>query len=142
MNKTDNTVTAASVCEELLALLKTYKAHMMRIADDYGLTMQQLSTLHAMGEGYGTMGKLAQCLHCDASNVTGIIDRLVALHLVTRQEDPNDRRVKTVELTKQGCAIIKQIKTELPEKLGCNELSSAELQSLHTIITKLTAASK
>jgi MarR family transcriptional regulator, organic hydroperoxide resistance regulator len=41
-------------------------------------------------------------LHCDASNVTGIADRLEARGLVTRQAAREDRRVKLLALTPAG----------------------------------------
>ena len=48
------------------------------------------------------MGELAEHLYCDASNVTGIVDRLEGRGLVERKPDPNDRRVKRLVLTPQG----------------------------------------
>ena len=41
-------------------------------------------------------------LHCDNSNVTGIVDRLEARGLVARQPHEHDRRVKHVVLTPLG----------------------------------------
>jgi DNA-binding MarR family transcriptional regulator len=49
-----------------------------------------------------SMGELAELLYCDASNVTGIVDRLESRGLVERTPDPNDRRVKRLVLTQQG----------------------------------------
>ncbi|MFI0349730.1 MarR family winged helix-turn-helix transcriptional regulator [Actinomadura sp. 9N407] len=48
------------------------------------------------------MRELAQVMACDASNVTGIVDGLERRGLVTRQPDPQDRRVKHLVLTKEG----------------------------------------
>ena len=41
------------------------------------------------------MSALAHALHCDNSNVTGIVDRLEAAGLVERRAAEHDRRVKT-----------------------------------------------
>jgi DNA-binding MarR family transcriptional regulator len=41
-------------------------------------------------------------LFTDKSNVTGIIDRLERLHLVTRTPDRRDRRVILITLTPEG----------------------------------------
>lgn len=48
------------------------------------------------------MRDLAEWLHCDASNVTGIVDGLERRGLVTRKASPTDRRVKHLVLTDEG----------------------------------------
>ena len=48
------------------------------------------------------MNELAALLACDNSNVTGLVDRLEARGLVTRQPSPEDRRVKHIVLTDAG----------------------------------------
>lgn len=112
---------------------------MGQIADEHGLTTMQLHALHAIADGYTTMGKVAQTMHCDASNVTGIVDRLTALELVTRQEDPRDRRVKSLHLTSRGKAILQQVVEELPARLGCSRLNQQDLNALHSSVLKLIA---
>ena len=49
-----------------------------------------------------SMGRLAETLGCDASNVTGLIDRLEARGLVERRAAAGDRRVKALHLTPAG----------------------------------------
>ena len=48
------------------------------------------------------MSALADALHCDNSNVTGIVDRLEAAGLAERRPSERDRRVKAVVLTDKG----------------------------------------
>ena len=48
------------------------------------------------------MTELAGLLGCDNSNVTGIIDRLEARGLVSRQPSPRDRRVRHIVVTEDG----------------------------------------
>jgi DNA-binding MarR family transcriptional regulator len=83
------------------------------------------------------MGSVASSLHCDASNITGIIDRLVAQGLVTRRESQQDRRAKLLQLTAKGHKIIERITAKLPAQLGCDKLSAVERQDLHTLIMRL-----
>jgi DNA-binding MarR family transcriptional regulator len=49
---------------------------------------------------------LAAALKVTPSNVTGIIDRLVEQGLVTRAENPDDRRMLMLQLTSQGETLI------------------------------------
>ena len=134
-------VTAFTICEDLWRLLKSYKTHMSRIADTYGLTMIQFGALHAISEqqqGQATMGKVAQALHCDASNATGIIDRLTALKFVVRLDNPADRRVKSLLLTPLGVTTLQKILSEMPSALGCERLDRTERQAMHRLVGKLS----
>lgn len=49
-----------------------------------------------------TMGEIAEVLHCDRSNVTGIVDSLEERGLARRTPSELDRRVKLIELTGEG----------------------------------------
>ncbi|MBE3558000.1 MAG: MarR family transcriptional regulator [Ktedonobacteraceae bacterium] len=70
---------------------------------EHGLSTRQYWALQHLDEQRGcSMVELSRVLFTDKSNVTGIIDRLERLHLVTRTIDPRDRRVQLVTLTPQG----------------------------------------
>src|ERR1051325_570150 len=47
------------------------------------------------------MSALAEALHCDTSNIPGIVDRLEAAGLAERRASERDRRVKAVVLTEK-----------------------------------------
>jgi DNA-binding MarR family transcriptional regulator len=48
------------------------------------------------------MSEIADALVCDASNVTGLVDRLEARRLVERRGSASDRRVKELVVTDAG----------------------------------------
>jgi DNA-binding MarR family transcriptional regulator len=48
------------------------------------------------------MSTLAESLLCDASNVTGIVDKLESRGLIARQNADHDRRVKQIAVTERG----------------------------------------
>jgi DNA-binding MarR family transcriptional regulator len=48
------------------------------------------------------MSTLAEALLCDASNVTGIVDKLESRGLIARQGADHDRRVKQLAVTDRG----------------------------------------
>jgi DNA-binding MarR family transcriptional regulator len=48
------------------------------------------------------MSSLADTLACDASNITGIVDKLESRGLVTRQGADADRRIKVLVVTQKG----------------------------------------
>lgn len=55
------------------------------------------------------MSALAETLACDASNVTGVVDKLEARGLITRQGAENDRRVKVLVVTPKGREVRRQL---------------------------------
>jgi DNA-binding MarR family transcriptional regulator len=48
------------------------------------------------------MSTLADALICDASNVTGIVDKLESRGLIARQGAEHDRRIKMLAVTEKG----------------------------------------
>jgi DNA-binding MarR family transcriptional regulator len=74
------------------------------------LTMRQLKVVMILGINGSASGQdLAHSLGVGLGTVTGIVDRLVAHGLVSRHEDPHDRRVRRVELTDAGTKLITEI---------------------------------
>jgi len=73
------------------------------ILSELGISPQQAMALGALEPGQAqTMSALAEALHCDNSNITGIVDRLEAAGLAERRPSERDRRVKAVVLTEKG----------------------------------------
>ena len=55
------------------------------------------------------MSALAEALVCDASNVTGIVDKLESRGLIARQGTDLDRRVKQLAVTDKGAQVRDQL---------------------------------
>ncbi|WP_307848411.1 MarR family winged helix-turn-helix transcriptional regulator [Microbispora oryzae] len=74
------------------------------------LTMQQLKVVMFLSfRGSASGQELARNLGVGLGTATGIVDRVVAHGLVTRREDPHDRRVRRVELTEAGRRLTAEI---------------------------------
>jgi DNA-binding MarR family transcriptional regulator len=78
-----------------------YPPPFLAVARGLGLSPPAFGTLRALDRPR-TMSEIAAVLHCDNSNVTGIVDGLEEKGLATRRPSEGDRRVKLVELTAQG----------------------------------------
>jgi len=124
-------------CDDLLALLQGLKTNLATFAESNDLTASQMWTLYILLNGATTMGKLATMLHCDASNVTGIVDRLVAQDLITSEISPSDRRAKVLTLTTNGRHLVESYLHELPHHLGIERLSDTDRSNLHSIVVKM-----
>jgi DNA-binding MarR family transcriptional regulator len=74
------------------------------------LTMPQLKVLLIVfGAGSATIGELARGLGVTLPTVTGIVDRLIDHKLVSRAEDPADRRVTRVSIAEDGRALVESL---------------------------------
>ena len=108
-----------------------------------GLTEAQGRLLVLLREA-ARMSSLAEQLGCDASNVTGLVDRLEARGLVRRIADSEDRRIRLVELTAEGHQLLRQLDTvlaaERPSVLGLSESDQRELIRLLRLVHHLEEA--
>src|SRR3954454_6172144 len=83
------------------------------------------------------MSSLAERLFCDASNVTGIADRLETRGVVKRQSAEGDRRVKTPTITPAGLKLrdrAMRIMSEPPEAIAA--LPEADQRALRDILAR------
>jgi DNA-binding MarR family transcriptional regulator len=123
----------------LVRLFFTQRATLPPRAADLQLSPAQCHVLHLIEPDRPIpMGQLAETLACDASNVTGLIDRLESRGLVRRCPSDADRRVKVLVLTPTGCrlrAILVDRMTAPPAAL--DRLSLREQRALVRILTRL-----
>ncbi|WP_205696425.1 MarR family winged helix-turn-helix transcriptional regulator [Conexibacter sp. SYSU D00693] len=108
------------------------------IASEFELSPPQLWALRALEpDEPSPMSCLAQSLKCDASNVTGIVDRLQHRGLVERRAAEHDRRVKHLLLTDEGV----ELRQRLIERLdappaGIAALSPDEQAQLRDLLRR------
>jgi DNA-binding MarR family transcriptional regulator len=126
--------------EQLMELLahsvSTHYADFTSAAADLSLTASQAKTLSVLRRAPASMRSLAHTLACDASNMTGIIDRLEKRDLVHREVSSTDRRVKNVALTETGEKAIDTIRERMEQtQTGLDKLSEEERTELFRLLT-------
>jgi DNA-binding MarR family transcriptional regulator len=130
---------ACEAWQLLIQLFFTQRANLPPLAAELQLSPAQCHVLHLIEQGRPMpMGQLAETLACDASNVTGLVDRLESRGLVRRHPSAEDRRVKVLELTPTGS----RLRTQLLDRMTTppvtlTRLSAAEQRSLVRILTRL-----
>ncbi len=83
------------------------------ICDALGLTPTQGLALRLLDPQMPlAMNALADNMVCDASNVTGVVDKLEARGLIERKASENDRRVKMLAVTEKGRELRKKLFAE------------------------------
>jgi DNA-binding MarR family transcriptional regulator len=138
--KTTRSSHACDAWQLLVQLFFSHRAHLPPLAAELELSPAQCHVLHLIKPGRPIpMGQLAETLACDASNVTGLVDRLESRGLVRRCPSAADRRVKVLDLTPKGSrlrALLLERMTAPPDTLG--RLSVREQRLLVRILARLT----
>lgn len=117
-----------------------YPPPFLSIARELDLRPAAFAALRAL-ERPRTMSELAEALHCDNSNVTGIVDSLEEKNLAVRLPSEVDRRIKVVELSGQGEKLLRRLSKELakpPEWVDA--LSEKDRRALRDILQRAVAA--
>ena len=83
-----------------------------------------------------SMRSAASRLHCDASNLTGIVDRLEKRGLVQRRTVPLDRRVKELVLTDSGRELQERLDGLASGAPGLTDLSATEQLDLVRLLRR------
>ncbi|SRR6266568_1842559 len=104
------------------------------------LSILQLQTLSYLKQkNKAQMGEIAEHFHIELPSATSLLNKLVSLQLVERQQDEKDRRLVRIALTKAGSSLLKKA---MDEKI-CNLdkmlsfLSDSEQQELLRLLEKL-----
>ncbi len=129
---------AAEAWALLQQLMMGQRTRMLTVASEFDLAPAQILALKVLEPGQPrAMSDLAGALHCDNSNVTGIVDRLEDRGLVERRPNPQDRRVKMLEVTPEGAALRKQLRDRLsrpPEAFA--GLSDEDARTLRDVLAR------
>ncbi|MFI0978445.1 MarR family winged helix-turn-helix transcriptional regulator [Streptomyces sp. NPDC021093] len=130
--------TKAELVDRLAASFGLYYGDFTLAAATAGLTASQAKTLSVLRSSPAPMRALATTLACDASNITGIVDRLEKRELVRREPSATDRRVKNVVLTEHGETTIDAIRARMHTTLaGLDTLDDAERTALFTLLGRV-----
>jgi DNA-binding MarR family transcriptional regulator len=125
------------IAQLLFGVTEQMRQNFEEICERFDLTPPQARALLILDEK-APMKSLADVLRCDASNVTGITDRLEARGLVRRESTKGDRRVRLLALTPRGKRLRRQlqdsIETNSPVTAG---LSPMERETLRELLAKL-----
>src|SRR5438309_2458438 len=123
----------------LMRCFFAHRAHLLASGAEFDLSPIQCHVLHLIEPGRPLpMSRLAETLSCDASNVTGLVDRLESRGLVRRQPSPEDRRVKALQLTPRGARMRAQLLRRVARRsLPLPRLSRDQRRTLVNILEAL-----
>lgn len=126
------------------SLTAKYRHAITKLAESFNLTGAQLGALCMLdGDRPVPMKYLCALLNCDASNITGMIERLVHSGFIQREDSLEDRRVKMIRLTQKGIHL-RQLAVAHLEKAGphgITRLTVEEQQQLAALLEKASVCS-
>jgi len=108
------------------------------VLSELGISPQQSMAISTLKPGEPLpMSALADALHCDNSNITGIVDRLEAAGLAERRAHERDRRIKAIVLTEKG----ERTRIEIERRVGeppprIAAISEADAVALRDILAR------
>jgi MarR family transcriptional regulator, organic hydroperoxide resistance regulator len=126
----------AAAATALYKLVETLRLEHEEAAAAAGLTAAQAMFL-LMIDSPMSMRQLAQRMGCDASNVTGIVDRLEAKGLVVRTADRADRRVKRIARTAAGKTAVERFQRQLVRGSSLAQLSAKGRGALLEVLAEV-----
>jgi MarR family transcriptional regulator, multiple gene regulator MgrA len=108
----------------------------------YGLAEQQYNVLRILrgfrSEAPLSIGFIKERMLDKDSDVSRIVDRLFEKGFVSRTENPNDRRQKSVEITKTGLDLLDQMfSCEQKVDTLLNNLTKDEINELNRLLDKI-----
>ena len=122
----------------LYQLFHGIRGNLLAVWADLELTPAQGRLLHYLDPARPVpMAELANIHCCDASNITGLVDKLESRGLIERTTSRMDRRVKIVAVTKAGA----ELRAKLLERVAepptfIAALSPSEQKTLRDILLK------
>ena len=101
-------------------------------AEKFNLTVEQFQVLRRIRRGIASVSALAESSGTSRSAVSKAVDSLVNKGLVSRSQDPNDRRNIPLSLTVEGQRILTAIYQETEQWLAgkFSRLTSREISRL------------
>ena len=135
----------AQLTEEIIRLQQMSHALGQYAPDawmELSLTIVQLKSLFFIdSEGSTNFRNLAGALRVTPPDVTRIVDRLVEQGLVSRRENPKDRRMQLLQMTKKGTLLLAKLRENRTTHLY-HILSHLSTEELVTVAQGLRALVK
>ena len=122
-----------AVMQNLRRIFKAVESYSRSVETRFGITGPQLWALWELDRSAPlALKELAARMHLSPSTVVGVVDRLIAKGLVTRETDQVDRRRVCLSLSDQGKSLTKQAPNPAQDQLikGLKSLSPDQLGTL------------
>jgi DNA-binding MarR family transcriptional regulator len=111
-----------------------------KVVGDLGVTAVQAKVLaHMNNLDSINAGELGRMTALDSATLTGVLDRLEKMALISRTPTPEDRRVMSIRLSKQGKTLAGTLLERMPQanETFLASLTDAESSTLRQLLKQL-----
>ncbi|MES2627924.1 MAG: MarR family transcriptional regulator [Bacteroidota bacterium] len=111
-----------------------------RFFKPFGITPQQYNVMRILkGQfpGPASVGMVQERMLDRSSNITRLVDKLIEKKLVTRCENPNNRRMQELRITDSGMAFLENISNSAPLHQYFETLTEAEASLFNEMLDRL-----
>ncbi|NJN16721.1 MAG: MarR family transcriptional regulator [Oscillochloris sp.] len=132
----DTAFEAYTLIRQINSIMDMYNRYDLRSEE---LTVPQFMILNYTTPEGVPLSEISARMLCDNSNLTGIVDRLVAKGYVERRPDPQDRRVSLICLTSAGAEKFRRIRPRHHDSISkrMRSISSRDVDQLRSILSNL-----
>ena len=124
----------------VLPMLRKRLLHMDVVQAEHGIPLSHVQVLSMLNDGKTlSVSDISRRLGIAKPNITPLVDRLLALGLVERQRDENDRRVVNVVITDTGMKKLDAIQATIAEQVRkqVDQLTAPEFKELSEALDSL-----
>jgi DNA-binding MarR family transcriptional regulator len=135
----DKTLTTKFI-ETMFKSTRLMRGYMEYSTDVAQLSILQVQTLSFLKHHKNAqMGEIAEYFHIELSSATSLLNKLVTLQLVERQNDAKDRRLVLISLTEKGETLLQKVLDAKCLHFGkmLSYLSDTEKNELLRLLEKL-----
>ncbi len=132
MKAEDRRALLESIHATRIAMARDFLVNAIASLDEADLTLLQLGVLLVLDDGEPrTLKELAELVGRSPSATSRLVDQLVRRKLLSRQEDPEDRRARRVSRSARGARLVADLMERRTEaQLGLMEALSSEERAL------------
>jgi DNA-binding MarR family transcriptional regulator len=106
------------ILEAMFKLMRDFKGRISENFEHSHLTILQCQALECIKKTAGMhMGDIASHFSTTMPTATALIDKLITAKLVKRANDPKDRRIVKIHLTKSGEKLLAEAKKQRASKM-------------------------
>ena len=127
----------------IVRVAEGFKKNSSAVVKKWGLTFSQYNLLRVLDSsenGQNTMRNVNRIMLVSSANMTGIAKRLEKTGFIIRTSDPNDDRLKRLQITPDGIQVLKDISDRKERSLRrylmkySDEQKSALMETLREIL--------
>ncbi len=128
------------ILQALRRIIRAVDIHSRKLNSEFSITTPQMICLRTLAKReYMTLSELASDVNLCISTVNGIVDRMEAKGILTRNRSEKDRRKVVLKITGSGLRIVEQAPSLLQERFSksLQKLSPLEQTALTLSLEKV-----